>query len=90
VSRVRLEKEIEKVTVGKADSLNLKAHVRHWPDRIFFFANGVTVFVEFKAPGEKPRAGQKEMIKRLKKLGFPVYVVDNLEQAKKVLEKHHG
>lgn len=88
MSRAHLEKEIESATVKKTDSLNLKTHVRHWPDRIFFFPNGVTVFIEFKAPGKRPRAGQREMIKRLKKLGFPVYVVDNLEQAKKILEEY--
>jgi hypothetical protein len=45
------------------------------PDRILI-GNGKTVFVELKAPGEKPRELQKYVIKKMKKAGADVRVAD--------------
>ena len=35
--------------------------------------------VEFKRPGEKPRASQEKEIKRRRDKGTIVYVIDNIE-----------
>mgnify|MGYP003372340239 CR=1 FL=1 len=53
------------------------------PDRIVLMPDGKMAFVELKAPGKKPRPLQ---LKR-KRLGFPVYVVDNIEQIGGILDE---
>ena len=55
------------------------------PDRIILAPGGRTVFVELKAPGEKPSPVQFHVHARLRELGFPVYVVDGPEQIREVL-----
>ncbi|MBD2799525.1 VRR-NUC domain-containing protein [Xenorhabdus sp. M] len=47
------------------------------PDRIVVLPNGRAVFVECKAPGEKPRSDQLREHERLKALGQTVIVLDN-------------
>lgn len=49
----------------------------HDPDRVCFFPNGLTVFVELKRPGEEPRPGQIREHNRLRALGYLVYVIDS-------------
>jgi Holliday junction resolvase len=51
------------------------------PDRVCAFPNGRVVFVECKAPGEKPRPDQLREHERLRALGHVVVVLDskNLE-----------
>ena len=50
------------------------------PDRIAMFPNGKIAFVEVKAPGEKPRTLQRARHELLRKLGFRVYVLDEIEK----------
>lgn len=57
------------------------------PDRIVLLPNGKMAFVELKAPGKKLRALQEKRKKQLEKLGFPVYVIDGLEQIGGVLNE---
>lgn len=47
------------------------------PDRLVMLPGGKIIFVECKAPGEKPRLGQVREHERLKKLGFRVVVLDS-------------
>jgi hypothetical protein len=49
------------------------------PDRIVLLPGGRIVFVELKAPGKKPTAGQLREHKRLRDLGFQVDVIDTKE-----------
>jgi len=49
---------------------------RHAPDRIVLYPQGRIRFVECKAPGKKPRAGQVREHARLRKMGFVVEVID--------------
>ena len=57
------------------------------PDRIILAKNGMTVFVELKAPGKKPRALQYRWAQRLQALGFAVYMpVDSYEGVENVVE----
>lgn len=50
---------------------------RNCPDRMFA-KDGRCVFVEFKKPGEKPRPGQDREIKRMRRAGLDVHVVDDV------------
>ncbi|MDX7988634.1 VRR-NUC domain-containing protein [Xenorhabdus sp. 12] len=47
------------------------------PDRIVVLPNGRVVFVECKAPGEKPRPDQLREHERLRTLGQTVIVLDS-------------
>lgn len=51
------------------------------PDRIVFLPGGRIIFVELKAPGEKPTALQERIHHMLLSLGADVRVVDSLEAA---------
>lgn len=51
------------------------------PDRILL-GNGRVWFIEFKAPGKKPRPIQVKMHEILRKAGFLVFVVDGVEAGK--------
>lgn len=50
------------------------------PDRLLLMPGGIMAFVEVKAPGKKPRALQQVQMRRLKQLGFHVFVLDDSEQ----------
>ncbi|MBE5874497.1 MAG: VRR-NUC domain-containing protein [Lachnospiraceae bacterium] len=50
------------------------------PDRIAMFPGGRIAFVEVKAPGEKPRPLQRARHELLRRLGFRVYVLDEIEK----------
>ena len=50
------------------------------PDRIVLLPGCCFAFVEVKAPGEKPRPLQLSRHRLLRRLGFPVYVLDAEEQ----------
>jgi|TARA_R100000656_G_scaffold49921_1_gene40165 hypothetical protein len=58
---------------------------RFVPDRLYF-KDGDLVIVEFKAPGKKPTKGQAILHKILTGAGFPVYVVDDIENGKLLLK----
>lgn len=51
------------------------------PDRMFLKA-GVTVFVEFKAPGKVSTPIQERQQERLRRFGFQVVVIDSIESGK--------
>jgi len=50
------------------------------PDRLLLFTDGRMAFAEVKAPGEKPRPLQVHRMEQLRKMGFLVFVIDNIEQ----------
>ena len=50
------------------------------PDRIAMFPGGRIAFVEVKAPGEKPRPVQAARHELLRRLGFRVYILDEIEK----------
>ena len=50
------------------------------PDRLLLFMGGKVAFAEVKAPGEKPRPLQVHRMEQLRKMGFLVFVIDNVEQ----------
>ncbi len=57
------------------------------PDRIVLLPGRKIAFVELKAPGKKPRPLQIKRMGQLKSLGFPVFVIDGVEQIGGVLDE---
>lgn len=57
------------------------------PDRLVLLPKRKFGFVEVKAPGEKPRPLQIARHKLLRKLGFQVYVLDDIEQIGGILDE---
>ena len=47
------------------------------PDDWFFGFDGLIIIIEFKAPDKLPEAHQALEIKRFRRRGFQVYVIDN-------------
>jgi len=80
-----LEAQIENPVVREAKANGYKVRKVCWfghrnaPDRLFM-KPGRGFFVEFKAPGEAPRPAQVREITRLRKAGFEVHVIDDLEE----------
>ena len=56
------------------------------PDRIVLLPHGLMAFVEVKAPGKKPRPLQVSRHGLLQRLGFKVYVLDNMNQIGGILD----
>ena len=52
------------------------------PDRLFLNEGARIIFVEFKKPGKGPRKLQAWWRKILRKMGFPHYIIDTVEQGK--------
>ena len=57
------------------------------PDRIVLLPGRKMAFVELKAPGKKPRPLQEKRKRQLEAMGFPVYVIDGLDQIGGVLDE---
>ena len=57
------------------------------PDRLVLLPGGRMGFVELKAPGKEPRALQEARHRLLRRLGFKVYVIDEINQIDSVLEE---
>lgn len=57
------------------------------PDRLILLPGGRLAFAELKAPGKKPRPLQLARHRQLRRLGFPVYVIDEEEQIGGVLDE---
>ena len=55
------------------------------PDRIILYKSNC-YFVELKRPGEALRPLQRVVVKKFKKLGFKVYVIDSLEKVDLFME----
>lgn len=94
-----LETEIETKSVALAnyrgwENAKLDKIKRNWPDQAFFGPNESVFIVEFKRPNEKPRPGQLATHRKLKKVGHPVYVIDNFDDFVVLLDrmcsKHGG
>mgnify|MGYP000298417069 FL=1 len=60
------------------------------PDRLILLPDGKCGFVEVKTPGRKPRPLQESRIRLLRRLGFPVYVLDDAEQIGGILDEING
>ena len=57
------------------------------PDRLILLPGGHLAFAELKAPGQQPRPLQQRRIGQLRRLGFRVYIIDNINQIGGVLDE---
>ena len=57
------------------------------PDRLVLLPDGKMGFVEVKAPGEKPRPLQTARHQILRWLGYRVYVLDNPEEIRGIIDE---
>lgn len=53
--------------------------MRGLPDRLILLPNRVD-FIETKSTGDEPEPHQKAMHKKIRRLGFPVWVIDTNEK----------
>ena len=87
------ERTIEKELVTKAKAMGGIAQkftspgFDGMPDRLVLLPGGKMAFAELKAPGKKPRPLQLARHRLLRRLGFKVYVIDNMEQIAPVLDE---
>jgi len=56
------------------------------PDRIFM-RKGVVFWIEFKGPHGGLSALQEREIQRIKEDGFKVFVIDNIDEGKRVIQE---
>ena len=79
-----IEKHLKK-EVEKAGGMCIKfTGQKDVPDRVVIL-NGITAFVEVKAPGVKPRASQKRMFGKMYDAGAIVFVLDSKEGVTEIL-----
>ena len=87
------EKEIEqklKVQVNAHDGICWKfvsPGTAGVPDRIILMPKGKIAFVEVKTKGEKPRPLQLSRHRLLRKLGFKVYILDDVSQIGGIIDE---
>ncbi len=84
-----LEKDIQSSVITHAKALgclSLSLKDRAMPDRCFV-KDGKTLFIEFKAPGEKPRKNQIYMFKKLFDHGHQVHIIDDVIDGITLLEE---
>ena len=60
------------------------------PDRMVLLPGHLIGFVEVKSPGKKPRILQVHRHNALRRLGFPVFVLDDPEDIPTIIEEIRG
>ena len=91
-----LEKEIERKLVKTVKALGgiapkfVSPGFDGMPDRIVLLPNGKVGFVEVKSQGKKPRTLQAARHNLLRRLGFKVFVLDNENQIKNIIDEIRG
>lgn len=88
MTEAELEKECVKlVEAAGGEALKLRIDGQNgFPDRTVLMPYGRWFMVEFKRPGGVLSAKQRHWCQRLIDLGYDVYVVDNINIFKKILE----
>jgi hypothetical protein len=85
------ESAIEEPVVVRAERAGYFCRKVSWvgrrsaPDRLFCRPDRGVVFIEFKAPGEKPTRLQLREHERMRAAGMEVHVCDNVVSAFRVL-----
>jgi len=89
------ETYIENKVVDYAKKTGWKQRKLSWvgrhgaPDRVFF-KSGVLLFVEFKQRGKKPTPNQEKEIGELRSEGMLVFVIDNIDAGKALLDSYRS
>lgn len=75
--------------VARRGCLSIKCSVpgrRNWPDQQTLCGNGYSFFIEFKRKGREPRRAQLARHRKVRAMGYNVYVCDNLDDAIRIFE----
>ena len=89
------EKLIESAVTRFAEFLGWRSYkftspaCRSVPDRLFI-KRGITIYVEFKATGEKPTPQQLERHAEMRQAGACVFVIDSLDEGYGLFKKLDG
>ena len=92
-TKTPLEKDIEEKVCRYARVHNFyvrkfsSPNYRSVPDRMLISPKGHVVFIEFKAPKKQPTQAQAREIERLRDYGQRVYVVDDWERGKFLIDR---
>lgn len=62
---------------------------RGWPDLTVYGPDMTIVFIETKRPSQELKAIQDYWRRVLRRFGFPVYRIDNLGHAVRILRREH-
>jgi hypothetical protein len=81
----RLSREIERM--GGWSIKLVSVHIVGLPDRLCLLPGGNMFFAEIKTTGEKPRKIQLWVHNKIRRLGFRVEVIDNVDKIKEVLSE---
>jgi len=86
-----LEKNIEQKVCGYAKDKGILVYKFTSPARAavpdrMFIVDGFAIFIEFKREGCKPTPSQVRELERLKNKNIPVFVVDNVEDGKAIID----
>ena len=75
----RVERALTPVVTARSGwAIKLLPSVSGLPDRLVLLPGGRIIFVELKAPGNRPSAHQIVVHDRLRKLGFEVVVLSSV------------
>jgi hypothetical protein len=89
-----LERDIEKKVCDYAKSKGILVYKFNSaaraavPDRLFIVPHKTMFFVEFKRSGQKPTPPQEREHQRLRAAGVTVYVINDVEAGKVVVNKY--
>ena len=89
-----LESKIERTVAAYAKSKGYIAekfssrYKRGLPDHVFIIPGGECIWVEFKASGKKPTIKQTLVINKFINQGCLVFVIDNIEDGKNLIDKY--
>ena len=89
-----LEKDIQKRVITYARSKRMLCYKMDAtnaigvPDYLLLTAGGDVFFMEFKQEGKKPTPMQLREHARLRENNVPVYVIDNVDEGKVVVDSH--
>lgn len=89
-----LEKDIQKRVITYARSKRMLCYKMDstnaigCPDYLLLTAGGDVFFIEFKQAGKKPTPMQEREHARLRANNVPVYVVDDVDEGKMIVDAH--
>jgi hypothetical protein len=87
------EQRLEQIVIAYARERSILTYKfvspanRGVPDRVFIFPTGITLWIEFKAPGRKPTPLQAHTMVKMIRQGCLVAVVDNSIAAFDIIDK---
>jgi hypothetical protein len=85
------EKKAEKKVTEYATKIGYqekKDGMDGWPDRIYINPNGYHIYIEFKRKDKGLSEKQKEVIKKLRERNCKVFVIDNYEAGRWILDSY--